>query len=828
MENKDNEQAPALRRSARIPKVQQQAAARAAAQAETEAEAARQPKRRRKNASTKAASTTTPRAATKRATSGPPRRRGRQQLVNEPAAQRQLAPWPENQPQDPVYQSQIQPTAEAVRQPEYQQPALPQYQVPDQYEAQNQQETQYAAQAHYQPQVPQQQQALYYHQVGYPREVYQYGSGPQYQPIYPAISRPANPPATQAAISAPVHTGMYHYPQPQPEYHIEYETGQQQPLPTINQPAPPTCHSAYQTTQQERLPSVHQLVHLGDGVTHYDQTGVQLAPLQQASFQPIPAPAGHATHQNAQQPVQQPVAQPAHQPPPQSVAQAAEASADQPMGQTEHQSADEDNRRANVRIPKRKRYPIYQWSRSMGWPAEFMGARGNQNQGGALPQYRFDEIRDLAKRTVSGFTGPRWSNYNMPNGGDMLTPEKQSEVPTGCPIDRWTRDWMYDHRAVDYLNKWHCCLNDGSKKPDNDETTSPASDEKDFCLQLLENQCPTPKGTLFDSDDFQYICDRAVSMNEAEIIHLIGDLIVPQAQIAVHHGQVTWTNALKEKFCQPWTHSIPFDEQSTRLSQRFARNMESTGYQLPMPQPDHTVGFSQGAFSARQHRRLMAQTLYNDGYDEYDPVSFFNGPHNMLFPFLTTEVQRGTSFGPAERENAHNMAVAMKGIVTLFKRVLIPKEKEGLNQKVLELNRKVLGFSISHNSERVRIHAHYPITEGGNITYHRWLVKDFKWTSEAEKWQAYKFVMAVYNDWAPRHLKRLCSAIDGLPLEDQINMSPSPEATDNNGQTAVAPPDPEIPDVDVDALKDHMQAVKNAREREGIHYTPEVSEVAQA
>lgn len=53
-------------------------------------------------------------------------------------------------------------------------------------------------------------------------------------------------------------------------------------------------------------------------------------------------------------------------------------------------------------------------------------------------------------------------------------------------------------------------------------------------------------------------------------------------------------------------------------------------------------------------------------------------------------------------------------------------------------------------------------------------------------------------------------------------------ATDNNGQTAVAAPDFNVPDVDVDALKELVQAEKDSREREGIKYTPESSEVAQA
>ncbi|EDN08738.1 hypothetical protein I7I51_00388 [Histoplasma capsulatum] len=89
-----------------------------------------------------------------------------------------------------------------------------------------------------------------------------------------------------------------------------------------------------------------------------------------------------------------------------------------------------------------------------------------------------------------------------------------------------------------------------------------------------------------------------------------------------------------------------------------------------------------------------------------------------------------------------------------------------------ELHRQILAFSISHDHCSVRIYGHYPMIEGEKTTYYRHAIHKFDFTSldGKEKWTSYKFSMSVYNDWAPSHFKKICSAIDELP---QVNFEVS-------------------------------------------------------
>lgn len=73
----------------------------------------------------------------------------------------------------------------------------------------------------------------------------------------------------------------------------------------------------------------------------------------------------------------------------------------------------------------------------------------------------------------------------------------------------------------------------------------------------------------------------------------------------------------------------------------------------------------------------------------------------MYFPFLTCEVECGAvALDIADRENAHSMTVAVRGVVDLFRQV--KREKE--------FHRQILAFSISHDDKMVRIYSHHAST----------------------------------------------------------------------------------------------------------------------
>ena len=83
------------------------------------------------------------------------------------------------------------------------------------------------------------------------------------------------------------------------------------------------------------------------------------------------------------------------------------------------------------------------------------------------------------------------------------------------------------------------------------------------------------------------------------------------------------------------------------------------------------------------------------------------------------------------------MTVAVRGIVELFKRV-------GREQ---ELHQQILGFSLSHDHESVRISGQYPVVNVTKTTFWRYRIRKFDFTEQngKEKWTTYTFTKNVHN-----------------------------------------------------------------------------------
>lgn len=134
----------------------------------------------------------------------------------------------------------------------------------------------------------------------------------------------------------------------------------------------------------------------------------------------------------------------------------------------------------------------------------------------------------------------------------------------------------------------------------------------------------------------------------------------------------------------------------------------------------------------------------------------------MYFPFLTCEVKCGAAaLDVADRQNAHSMTLAVRGVVELFR--MVKRERE--------LHREILAFSVSHDHRTVRIYGHYPVLDGEETTFYRHAIHTFDFTAldGKEKWTAYKFTKNFYDIWMPTHLKRICSLIDDLPLDFKVS-----------------------------------------------------------
>ena len=267
------------------------------------------------------------------------------------------------------------------------------------------------------------------------------------------------------------------------------------------------------------------------------------------------------------------------------------------------------------------------------------------------------------------------------------------------------------------------------------------SNSKDDLQTLLAAEQPLPVNTLFRDDLFKLAYRKIQDRNKTRVIRDISLLIVPSAEILATYG-ATHLEYLIESSNDGWNNSIPLTK--TR------------------PQPDYSVGFRREAFTEDQLKRL--EPFVGDLSD----TSFFMATYYMYFPFLTCEVKCGAAaLDVADRQNAHSMTLAVRGIVELFR--LLNRERE--------LHREILGFSISHDHRTVRIYGHYPIIDGVKTTFYRHPIHTFDFTAleGKEKWTAYKFTKNVYDIWMPSHLKRICSVIDDLPPDLNFEVSEKAE-----------------------------------------------------
>lgn len=138
----------------------------------------------------------------------------------------------------------------------------------------------------------------------------------------------------------------------------------------------------------------------------------------------------------------------------------------------------------------------------------------------------------------------------------------------------------------------------------------------------------------------------------------------------------------------------------------------------------------------------------------------------MYFPFLTSEAKCGeAALNVADRQNAYSTTLAVGAIVELFR--LVKRETE--------LNREILSFLISHDDRPVRIYSYYPVISGNKTTFYRRKIRvfDFQALEGKEKWTTNIFTQNVYNLWMPKHLDRIRSIVDEIPLPPDFTLPPS-------------------------------------------------------
>ncbi|CAM5999411.1 unnamed protein product [Sphagnum balticum] len=281
----------------------------------------------------------------------------------------------------------------------------------------------------------------------------------------------------------------------------------------------------------------------------------------------------------------------------------------------------------------------------------------------------------------------------------------------------------------------------GSFMDEFDEGIAKAS--SDLCQTLLCSEQTYPENSLFRDDRFKTTCKNISNRNESMVVRDIGQLLVPSAQNLATCGAAN-LHYLIDSVNEGWNSAEPFYG--------------------PRPQPDYSVGFKRSVFTDDQLENLKPFI----GEIPDTCTSYFMATWQMYFPFLTCEVKCGAAaLDIADRQNAHSMTLAVRGVVELFK--IVKREKE--------LHGEILAFSISHDHRTVRIYGHYPVLDGKKTTFYRHAIHTFDFTARdgKEKWTAYKFTKNVYDIWMPTHLKRICSVIDRLPDFEVSQQSESGE-----------------------------------------------------
>ncbi|MCJ1339620.1 hypothetical protein MMC09_004910 [Bachmanniomyces sp. S44760] len=276
----------------------------------------------------------------------------------------------------------------------------------------------------------------------------------------------------------------------------------------------------------------------------------------------------------------------------------------------------------------------------------------------------------------------------------------------------------------------------GSYAKDYEPGVTEASEK--FCQHLLDSKQTIPQDTLFRDDIFVKTCEILHGKNEARVFKDVTPLIVPWAEAHALFSADRGLDIAIESVNEGWNNSRPIT--------------------VPRPQPDYAVGFRESAFSADQLTKLQPYV------GDFSCSSYFMGTWYMYFPFLTCEVKCSTSsLDIADRQNLHSMTLAIRAVVELYQLV----------NRVEELHREVLAFSISHDQANVRIYGHFPVIEGTKVTYWRRPLQKYDFTVRKglDKWTAFTFVKNVYDIWMPIHFKRLCSAIDALPVEQGTETS---------------------------------------------------------
>jgi hypothetical protein len=246
---------------------------------------------------------------------------------------------------------------------------------------------------------------------------------------------------------------------------------------------------------------------------------------------------------------------------------------------------------------------------------------------------------------------------------------KRSDTGSGTPRSTTPSDQKpREEKCAPYQDPRYRSLLEAKRNHMDKSELEVTKGSKSLCSILLEKEQLVLKNSIFSDHASEKACRKLQDRNEARVIQDIARLIVPSAETLATFG-AKHLDILIDSVNEGWNNLIPVTK--------------------PRPPPDYSVGFRRSAFSDSQLDKLQPFV------GELTDNSFFMATYYMYFPFFSSEVKCGTAaLDVADRQNAHSMTLAARGVVELFR--LVRREKE--------LHREILAFSISHDHRSVRIY----------------------------------------------------------------------------------------------------------------------------
>lgn len=237
-----------------------------------------------------------------------------------------------------------------------------------------------------------------------------------------------------------------------------------------------------------------------------------------------------------------------------------------------------------------------------------------------------------------------------------------------------------------------------------------------LCERLLHQPVDVPPGASFDDESIDRFRKLLRDQPKEWLLTEVHPFLVPPIEEQYVEEMSVLENTI-DVYDQEWLNVDPIYG--------------------PRPQPDRARGLKWSLFSDSQRQKLKFHP---------EETSPFTTREDMLFPYLTTQTECGNrALTIAEQKNMHCMCIAMRAMYSVARTANCMEN----------VHRRILGFSISYDSGRVKISGYYPEIEDGEVAFYQWPVASLDYWKKHDRWVSYRFVKNLDREFLPIHTKRV-------------------------------------------------------------------------